>query len=278
MNILDRFDFSQSSLQDFVDCRRRFQLRYIQRIAWPAVQAEPARENERHIQRGERFHRLAQQLLVGVPEKSLNRMAEADEDENLLRWWSNFQESIPPALQGERFVEVTLSAPVGRYRLVAKYDLIMLGPDGKVLIYDWKTGIRKPGRARLSERLQTRVYPYLLVQAGAVLNGGRAIRPEQVEMVYWFAEQDQPEERFEYDPARFAEDDRYLTGLLEQIGTLPPDEFPMAESEKACPYCVYRSLCRRGGKAGDLEGLSEEDAPEGPMLDIDLEQIAEISF
>src|SRR5512143_2637063 len=100
MDMLARFEFSQSSLQDYVDCRRRFQLRYLQRVAWPAIQAEPAREFERHIQRGERFHRLAQQYLVGVPVEKLDRMASADVDENLQRWWQNFIDSIPAQLSG----------------------------------------------------------------------------------------------------------------------------------------------------------------------------------
>lgn len=279
MDPLERFEFSQSSLQDFVECRKRFQLRYIQRLAWPAVQAEPARENERHIQRGERFHRLAQQFLVGVPEPALNRMAEADEDENLQRWWSNFLECIPKTLRGTRFVEIALAAPVGRFRLVAKYDLVLLTEDGKVLIYDWKTGTKRPARSRLLERLQTRVYSYLMVQAGAALNQGRAIQPHEVEMVYWFAEPDQPEERFQYDPARYAEDDQYLKSLLAQIGGLPQEEYLMAESEKSCPYCIYRSLCRRGVQAGDINASADnENDPGETLFDIDLEQIAEISF
>jgi hypothetical protein len=141
---LERFEFSQSSLQDYIDCRRRFQLRYVQRIAWPAAQAEPARENEQHIQRGERFHRLAQQYLLGVPEDRLTRMAEADEDVHILAWWTNFINCIPSTLSGQRHVEVSLSAPLGRFRLVAKYDLVLIRPDGKVIIYDWKTSMHRP--------------------------------------------------------------------------------------------------------------------------------------
>ncbi|RPJ37740.1 MAG: PD-(D/E)XK nuclease family protein, partial [Chloroflexi bacterium] len=155
MDPLSYFEFSQSSLQDFTDCRRRFQLRYIQRVHWPAVQAEPAREFERHIQRGDRFHRLAQQYLVGVPEAQLARMAEADEDENLQRWWQNFLDSIPARLNGRRYVEIGLQAPLDGFRLVAKYDLVLLRPDGLVTIYDWKTGTHRPSRASLLDRLQT---------------------------------------------------------------------------------------------------------------------------
>ncbi|MBA4379648.1 MAG: hypothetical protein C0393_03000 [Anaerolinea sp.] len=65
------FTFSQSSLQDYADCPRRFQLRYIEELAWPAVESEPALENERHQQEGLFFHRLVQQRLVGLPVEKL---------------------------------------------------------------------------------------------------------------------------------------------------------------------------------------------------------------
>lgn len=279
MDPFERFEFSQSSLQDFVDCRRRFQLRYLQRVSWPAIQAEPARENERLIQRGERFHRLAQQYLIGVPEERLTAMASADEDENLLTWWQYFLECIPPLLEGTRHVEAVLETRLAGARLVAKYDLLLFRPDGRAVIYDWKTTTRKPPRARLIERLQTRVYPYLLVQAGAALNRGRPLAPDQVEMIYWFAGPGQPLERLEYDAERCEQDRQYLQRLIEQIRSLAPQDFVMSENEKPCRYCVYRSLCRRGVKAGDLSMLDDvEFEPGETTLDIDLEQIGEISF
>ena len=43
-NLPADFHFSQGSLQDYVDCPRRFQLRYMMKLAWPAVEAEPAVE------------------------------------------------------------------------------------------------------------------------------------------------------------------------------------------------------------------------------------------
>ena len=58
---------SQSSLQDYNDCPRRFELRYIQHLAYPAVESEPALENEKHQQEGEYFHRLVQQHMIGIP-------------------------------------------------------------------------------------------------------------------------------------------------------------------------------------------------------------------
>jgi hypothetical protein len=281
MNPLDHFEFSQSSLQDYIDCRRRFQLRFIQRVIWPAVQAEPVRENERHIQRGDRFHRLAQQYLLGISAEKLARMAAADEDENLQSWWENFTGTLPEQIDGEKHVEVTLAAPLGNFQLVAKYDLVLMRPGGAATIFDWKTSTHRPKRTWLRERLQTRVYPYLLVQAGGVFNQGKPLAPEQVEMVYWFTEPGQAPEHFAYSNEQYAADRQYLLDLVGELQSLRQEQFEMCSSEATCRFCVYRSLCSRGVQAGSLaDGEDEPDYPgDSPnALDFNLEQIGEISF
>ncbi len=281
MQPLDHFEFSQSSLQDYVDCRRRFQLRYIEHVDWPAVQAEPVRENEQHMRRGERFHRLAQQYLLGIPAEKLARMAAADEDENLQEWWANFIAAIPGQLNGEKHVEMTLSAPLAGFRLLAKYDLVLIQPDGRAVIYDWKTSVRRPKRAKMASRLQTRVYPFLLLQAGAVINHGRTWLPEQIDMNYWFAEPQQAPEQFAYSANQYAEDSSYLLNLVSELHALHPEEFEMTSNSSACRFCIYRSLCERGEKAGLLDQVEEDLDPDfssPDRLDFNLEQIGEISF
>ena len=283
MNPLDRFEFSQSSLQDFVDCSYRFYLRYLRRLAWPAVPSEPAREAERLAQRGLRFHRLAQQALIGLPPERLERMAAAEDDGALLRWWQNFRTSILPNLNGESRVETHLSANIGDFRLTAVYDLIVFSPEGKITIYDWKTALRRPKATTLQNRLQTRVYPYLLVQAGSEINHGRAVQPEQIEMVYWFTEPDLPAERFAYNLAQYQQDGAYLLDLvngIKQLADAPGEaeaRFLKTTDERTCQLCVYRSLCERGERAGEIDEEALE-LSEDENLWFNFEQIAEVEF
>jgi len=177
MTLPTDFQFSQGSLQDYVDCPRRFQLRYLLRLAWPAVKAEPALENERHLQQGAAFHRLIHQHLLGIaPERLSSTVTDAD----LRRWWRNYLEHGARDLPATRHPEVVLSAPMGGYRLIAKYDLIAVDAGRRGVIVDWKTSRRRPRRRWLAERLQTKVYPYLLVRAGSHLNAGQPFEPEQV--------------------------------------------------------------------------------------------------
>jgi hypothetical protein len=282
MTLPDNFQFSQGSLQDFVDCRRRFQLRYLERLAWPALQTEPAIEAERHMQQGALFHRMVQAYLLGVPAESLAGLIQ---DEDLERWWGNYLRSVGDLtgfgnLSGLKLhPEMSLSAPLGNYRLVAKYDLVTAQPNGQFTIFDWKTSHKRPKAGWLAERLQTRVYPYLLVRAGAHLNQGEPLQPGKVEMVYWFADHPSQPERFAYGEEDYQKDDEYLLGLVKGIQDLDEDQFPLTSDERRCAFCVYRSLCDRGVKAGGMVAYEEElDEAEAFDIDLDFEQIAEIEF
>jgi len=273
------FQFSQASLQDYADCPRRFQLRYVERVDWPAHETEPALENERHLQQGAAFHRLVHQHLLGIPEE---RLARAAADADLRRWWHNYLTRGPEDLPASRHPEIVLSAPLGDYRLVAKYDLVTVdpsamlraGPGRQAVILDWKTSRRRPNRKYLAERLQTKVYPYLLVLAGDHLNGGQPLAPEQVEMVYWFADFPEDPARFPYSSAQYEADEAYLTSLVGQIGSPP---YPRTTDERNCRYCRYRSLCQRGVEAGPLDEM-EDELTQDFDISLDFEQIAEIEY
>jgi hypothetical protein len=285
MTLPPGFHFSQASLQDFADCPRRFQLRFLLRLAWPAVESEPALENERYMQLGQRFHRLAQQHLLGLPEE---RLAPPEDEPELPQWWANYL-SCGAALAAEAggperpMVEISLSAPFGGHRLVAKYDALALldAPTGKrVRILDWKTSRSRPRRERLASRLQTRVYPYLVCAAGACLNRGAAFLPEQVEMVYWFSAFPEKPEVFRYSAEQYRQDEAFLLGLIRQIESLAAGDFLLASASDACRFCTYRSLCDRGTCAGTWEEEEEWSEGSSPALDLDLdfEQIAEIKY
>jgi len=282
------FRFSQGSLQDYVDCQRRFQLRHLLQLSWPAVPAEPIEENERRGRMGRVFHQLIYQHLLGLPQERLASIAAA---EALTDWWSSYlehaadiqalllQEGLQAASTLKLHPEYLLSAPLGEYRLVAKYDLIAILPGKYTFILDWKTSRNPPSWQWLDQRLQNRVYPYLLVAAGTQLNTGLAVQPGQVEMVYWYAEQPKQLRRFVYSMEKYQEDGHYLVSLVKEIENKGENEFALTSERKHCQYCVYRSYCDRGVQAGSLtESFSELEDEADFEISLDFEQIAEIEF
>jgi len=261
--------FSQSSLQDYADCPRRFQLRYLEQMVWPAVESEPISETEARKQDAVRFHRLTQQHLLGLPTDKLTAMAGTP---NLERWWQNYV-SAGPNLGGYTLhTEKSLTARVGRHRLVSQYDLLAVQP-GKAIIYDWKTFARRPRNEWLAARWQTRVYLAMLAMAGAELNNDQPFQAGDISMVYWFAEFPTNPAQFSYDQQQFKRDWSAIESLAQEIAQA--QTFPLTEDHGHCRFCVYRSLCDRGDQAGASPDAPAE-ASEGAPFELEFEQIGEI--
>ncbi len=269
------FIFSQAALQDFEDCRRRFQLRYLERTAWPALETEPAEEHERQLQLGERFHRLVHQNHLGMP---LDLLEKTIHEPLLQTWFQGYLSNYPDGLPQQRYPEVALAAPIGEHRLLAKFDLLAIEPGKRLVIVDWKTGARPISRRTLAGRMQTQVYRYILVEAGKSLNGGIEVDPAAVEMVYWFAAAPDQPVRFDYSALQHEETSREIERIMETLQGLGPQEFPLTDDQDRCRFCRYRSLCDRGVAAGELADLGIGPDPGDFDFDLDLEQIAEIDF
>lgn len=265
------FTFSQSSLQDYSDCPRRFQLRYIEKMSWPAVESEPVAEFERRQQEGRQFHRLVQQRLLGLPPEKLSEFAVGP---NLQRWWRNYLATDFGMIGSAQHTEFALSCPIGHHRLLAKYDLVAIR-DEDAVIYDWKTYARRPRDESLAARWQTRVYRALLARAGAQLSPNPPLDPERIVMIYWFADFPSEPAGFRYDSGQLKRDWSALEKLLEEISSAK--NFPLTDDRNLCRFCVYRSYCGRGQVAGDLKE-SEDESDGATAFDVDFEQIGEIEF
>jgi hypothetical protein len=288
----DTFAFSQSSLQAFEDCQRRFWLAYVEQLPWPAVEAAPVQEHEQLMRLGSRFHRLVERAEIGIdPETML-----AGLESPLSGWFDAYLHHRPDSLpddnaEVERVLSIPFVSPKGRFRLAAKYDLIACGDpktdDNRVTIVDWKTSGRRADPGNLRQRLQSIVYPYVLVEASRNLAWG-PIAPEQVEMIYWFTAAPGQPIVFRYDQAQHDANHLRLQQILNAIldGQTEPD-FPKvpdveANRKRFCNYCVYRSRCNRGSAPGELDEVADAEALFIADLEIELEfsldDIPELAF
>ncbi len=273
------FHFSQSSLQDYLDCPRRFELRYLQKVKWPAPVSEPILEQERHILLGEQFHHLLHQVFIGIPPELLISSLRSDE---LRGWWEAFSRSgLLDTLPENRYPEKIISASLGGHRFVAKLDLLACSPGGRWVIVDWKTSTHRRPSKFLKNHIQSRLYPFLLVLAGSSLNNGQPLLPDQVKMIYWFANFPDQIEEIHYSQEKYQKDQEDFTKLAHEISGIPAGKFLLTDDERKCRFCNYRSLCNRGETAGDWRELEEEALKTGNgegFQDIDFDQIGEIAF
>lgn len=277
------FSFSQSSLQDYADCPRRFQLRYVEAQPWPAVQTEPLLERERHARRGERFHRLVQRHQVGIDPAKL--AASVADDPDLAAWWQAYLAyGELHTLPGKRLPEHVLITELDGHRLQAKYDLLVIDPSGAVTIFDWKTYARVPSRALLESRLQTRVYRYILART-SIGPGAEPVSPDAIRMIYWLPTHPAEPVVFTYSQREFEQDEAALSALLASIGEklsvsssrAIPAIWPLTTDEARCQFCEYRSLCARGVQAGIArDELIDSEFDPSDLLS--LEDVEEVGF
>lgn len=284
--------FSASSLQDYVICKRRFQLRYVLGWTWPAPETDRPAEQEEHIWLGRELHRLIHQHLLGIPVERLSPMVQHP---TLERWWHAYLAFIPRMRPLWVLPEVTLSAPLAGQRLIARFDAIAITdqpePSGaRVIILDWKTYRHRPSREWLAARLQSRVYPVVFLQAGAALMTSGD--PSDVELWYWFAEHPMDPERLRYSAAAYHTDVAYLENLVTEITQriaamkfmdLIQEVWPLTQDERECRYCTYRSLCRRGVVAASEEYVPDDaafydEAPYEVSWEAEGTQVEEVLF
>lgn len=272
-NLPDDFMFSQSSLQDYVDCPRRFELKYLLKQRWPALQVDDVLDFEERMAQGSYFHELVHQHLVGIPAEILQRRIQ---DEAVAGWFTTYLFTGLEGVPKRRYPEKTLTVPMGNYGLLAKIDLLAIGETTQII--DWKTSRHVPKQAWLAGRLQTRVYRYVVARGASHLQAGQAIDPAQIEMVYWYADQNGESVHIPYSQEQFEADEQFLTGLIAEIDAR--EDFPLTEDESRCKFCTYRSLCDRGRQAGSLAEWDAGDVDELDLdvLEIDIDQIAEIAF
>jgi CRISPR/Cas system-associated exonuclease Cas4 (RecB family) len=271
------FVFSQHSLQDYIDCPLRFKLRYVDQFAWPAAETDDQLANELHQRQGVEFHRLVQQMAAGLPEEMIESVIR---DAQVLEWWHAFQiarSTFPIDLDAKdgwiRLAEHILTGGLAGHTLMAKYDLLMVRPGEKIMIFDWKTSRRPIASDLLESRVQTRVYRYLAVAAGNQWNDAQNFIANRVEMIYWQAADPMHPIYLPYSPALFELDRTYLSGLIQQIENEPADGYIKTDDLRRCRFCNYRSFCERGIIPGNqLEW--DQDGEEG----VDLTDVEPIEY
>ena len=269
-------NYSPSNLQTYLICPRKFELRFIQKIIWPAVQTEPVLQMEEQVLLGKQFHLFAQQYFSGIDPDLIKQQIKNDP---LATWWENFLKYINQFKSMQYEPEVILSARLVEEIIIGVFDLLAIANDGKFLIFDWKTNQKKPVRNNLGNQIQTRLYPLLFSLSGKQWNNNQEIEPLQIDMIYWFANEPDHPEIFQYSQYQLEQDKEYFKNLLTEIKLTKIGEFMLTPDERNCKFCQYRSLCNRGIKPGKYDDpfYDQEYALE-EISDFDINQIGEIAF
>lgn len=256
----ETFILSRKRLADFAACRRRFQLRYVERLAWPAAPVEETIDEA--ILLGKRFHQLAQRYYMGLPADSADIV-----DAELRRMWERFVSRKPALPPGRRYPEVSMTVPIGRHFLTGRFDLLILG-EGRAHVFDWKTDARARSAAQLREDLQTLLYLALATEGSPGLN--HPLAPEQVALTFWYVNDPESSATFEYGRAQHDANWSYIRGLASELDrqAAAGGVWALTNDLDHCAQCAYQLFCDRQLDRLDLsewepddEALSLAEAP-----------------
>ncbi|MDA0337145.1 MAG: PD-(D/E)XK nuclease family protein [bacterium] len=266
---------SQSALSSFSRCRRRFFLRFVRRLEWPAPLTGSEQEWERSLRRGEQLHLFIEQAALGMDVQGL---VEEAGDEQLSRWWNSAVEHPPAQPTGDVHTELELMVPFGEHRLVARFDRLIVAQQGDssaIHILDWKTGTPQQA-SRLARSWQTTIYQFVAVEASPSLTAaGIPVRPASVGFTYWQAEAPQSPVVLTYDEAAHKAGRQRIAAEIahiEQRLNGGEDSFERTTDLDACRHCLYRSYCERGREPPPGIDLDEdfEEGPDGSLEEVPL--------
>jgi len=263
----------------------------VRKQAWPLLEVAPlgmdALTYREYLRKGALLHQWIERYWLGVPsaESGLpsndqssspgkRESALGIDDAELSVWWARFLATDFSALPPRRLPELELVAPLGEFRLYARFDLLATGgPGDPLVIVDWKTlrGERAPGYDFLQRRMQTRVYLYVLATAGApYADVDGDLDPARGVMRYWLANYpEQPWVDIGYGPAEHRADYERLLAIAHDIASRPDEAaFEKTADERHCAVCTYRTLCHRGAGSALVEGSSDAEARIMDLSDI----------
>lgn len=262
------FQFSQGSLRDYSDCRRRFLLRYVKQLEWPAPITAKTEQLEEAMERGKRFHDLVYQDALDI---DVSKLVAESNDARLKEAWHNYERNPPDLPAGREFSELELSAPLAGCRLTAKLDRLILTDDGRAVIVDWKTGERLPTLEMLRSDWQTIVYRYVVAEAAHELVHGAPFAPQDVSLLYWYALHPNELPPLAYSATEHSRAHDQLQAVITEIaGLKSEDEFIKTDDWDECRRCRYRSYCNRGREPADDFELREDELELDVIFEMDM--------
>lgn len=263
---------SRGRLASFLNCQRQYQLRFVERVAWP--EAPLPDEIAAMVAHGQRFHQLLERHFLGLPVQP--------EDDTLRIWWNRFKDSALSWPNGRFIPETSLTIPIAlptparkAYLLNGRFDLLCISTENgtpSAHIFDWKTG--KPlDVPTLRRDWQTRLYLALVAEGGSALrlSSNRPISPENISLTYWYVDEPDAPRTIRYSTALHQENWTQLQAIVQQLDALEDDViWPLTDDWTTCRTCAYQIICGRQAAGTALPQLPDEDT-EHLFDDLDLE-------
>lgn len=229
------FYYSQNSLNTFLRCPLKFKYKYMEGIQWKRDEAE----YYENMSLGLDFHLLAERYFTEIP---CHIPSEIAHEEQLSSWMNRLKRTVPLEAGNRYLPEYEIRMAKGHLRLQAKYDLLLLKPEGTIEIWDWKTEEREITMKEAEKKIQTMVYLYVLAENAEPLLQRKPV-DGNIKMIYW-----QPHigKRLEiyYNREKHLYNEKKINEILEKLEEYDFSNFLLSKGHgQNCSYCEFKNLC-----------------------------------
>lgn len=212
-------------------CPYKFKLRYIDAVFWNHGRSQA----NALARRGQEFHLISQRYFLGISNLLLSP--------EMKMWLEELKKFVPIIDDLSYYPEEESRLNDDGLRLLAKYDLLHINENGKIIIYDWKTDPKPLARVNLSESVQTKLYMYLVCAAGEGVLGFNP-KPQNISFIYWNPQFPDKRETFTYDQTSFEKDEKWIKNIIHEILEKDKKDYYKTTNKHSCTYCEYIALCQ----------------------------------
>ncbi|MGM0507623.1 MAG: PD-(D/E)XK nuclease family protein [Fusobacteriota bacterium] len=225
-NIKDNksFLFSQNSLSTFLLCPYKFKYKYIDGIIWSDDD-----ESDDPYKIGNEFHIMAERYFLNIPTGE-----EYLEDETVKNYLKLLKEKFPYKQKFQHNVEYEIRYKKDEIRLLARYDLIRKKGDNYE-IWDWKTGEKKLTYEKQKNKLQSKIYMFLLKEK-------EDIEASKITMNYWQPSFPNDKIQIAYNESDHKKNKSEIEDIIHEIYNTKT--FKKTEYVKMCTYCEFEKICK----------------------------------
>ncbi|GCD13084.1 PD-(D/E)XK nuclease family protein [Clostridium tagluense] len=224
--------YSQNLLNTFDKCPFRFKIKYLDNIRWKkdSISDEDYYEN---MNMGLDFHLIAQRYFSNIP------VVINDSNTELLHWTNSLREKFTILDENIYLPEYEIKMRKDNIRIQAKYDLIIIKPNNKIEIWDWKTENRKLDYKEVSKRMQAIVYMYILGERSLEIFD-RDICSENISMKFWQPQFKEDIITINYSESKHRINEEKIMQLTRRLDNYDFSlDFNIELYSKQCKYCEF---------------------------------------
>lgn len=233
---LDYFYYSQNSLNTFSKCPLKFKMQYMEDVSWKNDSPMDV-EYYKSMKLGLDFHLICERYFSGLP------LGIEESNEELVKWINALKIKMPLREENKYLPEYEIKMIKNHIKVQAKYDLIIIKPEGKVEIWDWKTENRKLKKKEMEKRFQTIVYTYVLKEKSKELLG-IDISPENMKMIFWQPQYEGEGIEINYSQVQHNKNEKFIESIINNINNYDfQKDFNKELYSSQCRFCEFNYFC-----------------------------------